>query len=244
MELNYPVKYALMPVREQIEFKSDREYEIVMYIVSKCYLISEKKIYSGDGKRRYSYEVVFPIVIDDVRNVSVSLPQYSNDGHCVNSLLVERLFDDFDEASKLATKKNQKILDRKLDEIPYKTRYLFQEQIALVRSKYQQLQQKYRRIEEINDLRSDLVVSDDDSEFNKIVKMMVDNPNDFYEMVAEVLSDDDMDKLNDHIEKYNSRNSTRKNDCNLLLNEQVSNDRLIAVTKQKVLKGAVKKHHI
>ena len=47
MELNYPVKYALMPVREQV----GREYEIVMYIVSKCYLISEKKIKKSEKNR-------------------------------------------------------------------------------------------------------------------------------------------------------------------------------------------------
>ncbi len=234
MELNYPVKYALMPVREQV----GREYEIVMYIVSKCYLISEKKIYSGDGKCSCSYEVVFPIIIDDERNIFVSLPQYSDKEECVNSLIVDRLFDNFMEASKVASKKNQKILDSRLDDVPYKSRYLFQEQVTLVRRKFQELQQKYQRIEEINDLRSDLVVSGNDSEFNRLVKMMVDSPTDFYDMVAEVLSDDDMDKLNGHIRKHNSQSvqgAYKKNDTNDKLHAQVSNDRLIAVTKQKML---------
>lgn len=44
----YPITYAVMPITEQVDWypglnELEREYGTVAYIISKCYLISEKR---------------------------------------------------------------------------------------------------------------------------------------------------------------------------------------------------------
>ena len=44
MEKQYPIKYALMPVIDQIGWEyGERKYDIVTNIVSKCYVVEEHK---------------------------------------------------------------------------------------------------------------------------------------------------------------------------------------------------------
>ena len=53
-EVKYPIKYAVMPIEEQIGWypglnELEREYSVVANIVSKCYVIREDKEYLQDG---------------------------------------------------------------------------------------------------------------------------------------------------------------------------------------------------
>ena len=52
MKINYPVKYALMPIIEQVGWthglhELERDYDVVYYVVSKCYLINDTKKSGG-----------------------------------------------------------------------------------------------------------------------------------------------------------------------------------------------------
>ena len=65
MKYNYPVKYAAMPIIEQVGWSQglnelERNYDVICYIVSKCYLLSDKTKYKENGKKEKEYEVVFP----------------------------------------------------------------------------------------------------------------------------------------------------------------------------------------
>lgn len=235
----YPIKYALMPVREQIG-GNKKKYEIALYIVSKCYVISKIRDYIGDRDSKCSYEVVFSFSIDDDGSISLVLPQYSERDICVNSIVVDCLFEDFDEALSVAKRKNQEILDKKINSIPCGSRYQTEQQVAFVRKRHKELLDKYKKIEALNELRSDLVISGDiNPQFYEFVRMMIDDPENFYARVSSFLSSDEKKSLNYYsedkksdIEDQSSRNS--------LLNAQVSNDRLIAATKQKVLRAKQK----
>ena len=60
MKNNYPIKYAAMPIYEQTGWTHglnalERNYDVVAYIVSKCYLISERKEYERNGKQINNY---------------------------------------------------------------------------------------------------------------------------------------------------------------------------------------------
>ena len=229
----YPIKYALMPVRERVDGHG-KKYEIALYIVSKCYVISKIRDYIGDRDSKCSYEVVFSFSIDDNDGISLVLPQYSEKSICVNSIVVDGLFEDFDEALSVAKKKNQEILDKKIDSLPCGSRYQTEQQVALVRKRHKELLDRYKKIEALNELRSDLVISGDTNpQFYEFVRMMVDDPENFY---AKVSSSDEKKSLNYYT--VGSESNTENQDShNNLLNVQVSNDRLIAATKQKVLRA-------
>ena len=70
MKYNYPVKYAAMPIIEQVGWSHglnelERNYDVVCYIVSKCYLLSDKTKYKENGKNEKEYEVVIHIKKDN-----------------------------------------------------------------------------------------------------------------------------------------------------------------------------------
>ena len=63
MKNNYPIKYTIMPILEckNCQYDYDEqlkiEYQTICYIVSKCYLISEKIRYKENGLQSQEYEV-------------------------------------------------------------------------------------------------------------------------------------------------------------------------------------------
>lgn len=68
MKYNYPIKYAVMPIYEQVGWCNglndlERKYEIVYNIVSKCYVMKMKLlIIFATGKSEKRYDVVFPYI--------------------------------------------------------------------------------------------------------------------------------------------------------------------------------------
>ena len=57
----YPVNYALMPLRVDVEISKDlRYYYIAGYIVSKVEVKEEKTIHNEDGSTSYEYQVIYP----------------------------------------------------------------------------------------------------------------------------------------------------------------------------------------
>ena len=62
MKINYPIKYALMPIVDQVGWYNgvyglERNYDTVCYIVSKCYLVGEKIKYNKDEGARLKGEL-------------------------------------------------------------------------------------------------------------------------------------------------------------------------------------------
>lgn len=117
MKCNYPVKYALMPIIEQIGWG---QYDVVCYIVSKCYLLSDKIKYKENGKSLKEYEVVFPYQKGQYYNWERVIPEFNLINYsCTNSNLVNKVFDNYEETLEFATQKNKELCDRTWAHLPY-----------------------------------------------------------------------------------------------------------------------------
>lgn len=114
MKNNFPIKYAVMPIMEQTGWSHGlhelvRDYNEVAYIAAKCYLITERKKYSINGKTNISYEVVFPFEKKDYDWKKIE-PEYNVRGNCCNSIMVDKVFNSFEEALIEAQNKNDELV--------------------------------------------------------------------------------------------------------------------------------------
>ena len=119
MKYNYPVRYAAMPIIEQVGWsyglnELEREYDAVCYIVSKCYLLSDKTKYKENGKTEKEYQVVFPYQ----KGVNYNWEWERVKPRISNSISVEKVFDNYDEALEFATQKNEKLCDKTCRYLP------------------------------------------------------------------------------------------------------------------------------
>ena len=118
MRYNYPIKYACMPIYEATGWygslnQLEKEYEVVGYITSKCYVVNEKIIYNNDGSKKSEYEVVFPYQKtpnDSLDSLKRVFPEFSLYGQCTNSNIVNEVFDTFSEAKLKPNLFNDKII--------------------------------------------------------------------------------------------------------------------------------------
>lgn len=115
MKYNYPVKYMEMPIIEQVGWSPglhglERKYEVVCYIVSKCFLISDRTKYKENGKQEKEYEVVFPYQKNTFDNCWERVtPSFNNFKRCINR--VAKVFDSYNEALEYVKKKNEELCD-------------------------------------------------------------------------------------------------------------------------------------
>ena len=105
MKNNYPIKYAAMPIIEQTGWypglhELEREYGIVCYIVSKCYVVGREEKYNMYGNTLCEYKVVFSYGKDNqYGGLSRVEPEFClMNGRCNNSTNVDKVFDSFEEA--------------------------------------------------------------------------------------------------------------------------------------------------
>ena len=124
MENNYPIKYAAMPIIEQVGFtyginELEREYDIVCYIVSKCHLISNLTKYKKDGSTILEHEVVFPYRLSDFSKWKRVFPEYNLYGQCTNSIKVDKMFDSYEDALKYVLDKNEKLCEKAYTYLPF-----------------------------------------------------------------------------------------------------------------------------
>ena len=125
MKCNYPVKYAAMPIIEQIGWSHrlnelERNYDIVCYVVSKCYLLSDKIKYEESGKKLKEYEVVFPYQKGQYYSWKRVIPEFNLINYaCTNSNLVDKVFDNYEEALEFATQKNKELCDETWVYLPH-----------------------------------------------------------------------------------------------------------------------------
>ena len=124
MKLNYPIKYAAMPVEYPEEyydvsfFGCDEPYK-KLYIVSKCYQISKKEHNLQNGTTKMEYEVVFPYQqVDKMFQFERREPTYGIK-RCNNSVILEGAFDCYEDALKEAERLNQKKLIECFQEVNY-----------------------------------------------------------------------------------------------------------------------------
>ena len=166
MKNNYPIKYAAMPIIEQTGWypglhELEREYGIVCYIVSKCYVVGREEKYNRYGNTICEYKVVFSYGKDNqYGDLSRVEPEFClMNGRCNNSTNVDKVFDSFEEAKEETEKKNKEILSKELSYIRVDDN--FHQNVSLAREKREEVVNYYQKIENmIEENSTDLVVND------------------------------------------------------------------------------------
>ena len=166
MKNNYPIKYAVMPIIEQTGWypglhELEREYGIVCYIVSKCYVVGREEKYNRYGNTICEYKVVFSYGKDNqYGGLSRVEPEFClMNGRCNNFTNVDKVFDSFEEAKEETEKKNKEILSKELSFIRVDDN--FNQNVSLAREKHEEVVNYYQEIESmIEENSTDLVVND------------------------------------------------------------------------------------
>ena len=219
MKNNYPIKYAVMPIIEQTGWypglnELEREYGVVCYIVSKCYLVGREEKYNMYGEVDCKYKVVFPYEKDNLYDgLSRVEPEFCLiDGMCYNSINVDKVFDSFDEAKEDAEKKNKEILSKELCYIRVDDD--FHQNVSLVKEKREERVNYYQEIESmIEENSTDLVVNDKVKEQSVIIER--DNSykkreSSLYNMIG-LYSDENFIAYNISLEDYKKIEEQLKN---------------------------------
>lgn len=157
MKYNYPVKYALIPMKEDNEILEG-------FIVSKCYIISEEKKYYEDGNIESNYTVILPfcdLKSELIRKVDCNIITHRPTGRHFN---VPEVFDSKDDAlSKLAIK-NAELIARATINMNKENASKKQQELINKFKKYQLISEK----SEI--LNNDLIINNIPTRQNIIMK--------------------------------------------------------------------------
>ena len=151
MKINYPIKYAAMPIIEQVGWSHglnelEREYDVVCYIVSKCYLLKDSTKYMENGKSIKEYEVVFPYQSNGNGKLTRTIPEFNLFSYaCTNSNKTDGVFDTYEEALVHATEKNEKLCEKTWMWLPYSSDLL--EKIHAKKEEFSSRLAKYKKLE-------------------------------------------------------------------------------------------------
>ena len=115
MKNNYPIKYAVIPIIEQIGWSPglhelEREYGTICYIVSKCYLVGEERRYKQNGESITKYKVV-PVYSNNAYSGGWNRiePLFDINGDCCNCFKVSDIFDNYEEANAMKNVMNDRL---------------------------------------------------------------------------------------------------------------------------------------
>ena len=225
MKNNYPIKYAVMPIIEQTGWypglhELEREYGIVCYIVSKCYVVGREEKYNRYGNTICEYKVVFSYGKDNqYGDLSRVEPEFClMNGRCNNSTNVDKVFDSFEEAKEETEKKNKEILSKELSYIRVDDN--FHQNVSLAREKREEVVNYYQKIENmIEENSTDLVVNDKVKEQSVIIERNngYKKKGPLYHMIS-LYSDENFIAYNISLEDYKKIEEQLKN------GEQVDTD--------------------
>lgn len=237
--LKYPIKYAVMSIKEQIGLTPGLNelygrYSIVANIVSKCYVISEKKEYLKDGRIEFSYEVVFPYDIHYDR-LKKKLPEYDCDYRCSNSVIVNHIFNNFEEAQALADSKN-------IDILANNSLFLSGDKFKAQLENHNETIDRYKKMGEIieNETANLEITGSHNSKLDDIIEKIIENPREFYTELANNLAIEEREYLKSLIENKSCMNCSN-GVCAVATYEKLGSSACIAwdnkeiIGKQKVL---------
>ncbi len=228
--LKYPIKYAVMPIKEQIGWSHglnelEPEYGVVANIVSKCYVIGERKKYFSDGTFEIKYEVVFLYnkqYTNYYDNFKPTIPEFYAYHECANSLFVDQIFNSFEEALTIASQLNDKIL---LQKIALHLDKDFQKKIETIEKDHQNTLDKYKKIEEMIQQKTSDVEITKESTLENIIQKIVENPKEFYIKLASSLSIEEREYLKKLIKNRCCENCTNGS-CKVETCEKIGLDEL------------------
>lgn len=102
MKYNYPIKYAVLPIKEK-EYRDSDWYD-VCYVIVKCFVLEEKVEHHLDGTNRNKYFVVCPYQRGDSYYDFKKSPPDDYYGEWVN-----KVFDTYEDALKEKEYKNEDV---------------------------------------------------------------------------------------------------------------------------------------
>jgi hypothetical protein len=176
--MKYPIKYAVMEVREKGGTMIDYAPVVVGYIVSKCYICEEIIKHLGDGTEKIEYKVVFPYnnynLFKDCESCNIEYdvkpnkPRYDENGDLIKYKFVSDLYDTFDDAKEAANNANTNLLLSMFDAIKkygktFESRYLLFE-----KEFYKDLGKCLKYEKTITNLTEEMKISKD----NGIIKLI------------------------------------------------------------------------
>ncbi len=190
--LNCPIKYGLMPIGMQLQYK-DIKIDQTIYIISKCYVISEVKNYLHTDQP-YHYQVVFPYTVKN-ENIIQNIETFN-----IKSS-INQLFDNIEEATNERNKKN---IDNnnQLDNLLLK-----EEELNEMKEKNNQLINQCLEYEkDILSKTDNLKILNQNIKLENIIDSMFENPKYFYTKIAGYLSIYEKDYLSQFITDKNCIN--------------------------------------
>ena len=114
-EINYPIKYAVLELKERDGYLNEYDNITKGFIPSKCYVIESDTIYNPDGSNKKTHIVVFPF--QDLKGFKISLgnigkaniPNFEEyEVKCPINMVTE-LFDNYENAKIVAEQKNEEL---------------------------------------------------------------------------------------------------------------------------------------
>ena len=127
-EINYPIKYAVLELKEKGGYLVGYEDITQGFIVSKCYVIESSIIYNSDGSNKVIHKVVFPF--QDIEGFKISLrngrqnignaevPKYDACGRIYPINVVTDLFDSYESAKVAAIERNEDYEHNIISKVP------------------------------------------------------------------------------------------------------------------------------
>ena len=226
----YPIKYAVMPVKEPIGWDSGVEditkgYKIATHMVVKCYVIREISLI--DGSSKIQSEVVFlydrTTPKDDFKP---AVPHFSQDNRCTNSIVVDTLFDSRKEALEDAQKRNVRIYDAALMKIlriqvdDASKRSDVKERLARLKSNFCRIRNKYDEIEKaIEQATSQIPITlSHEALLETLIDKILSRPKEFYADLARALPEGERRILEDAITKK-CLNCSKSRECKIWQSE-------------------------
>lgn len=123
-DIKYPIKYAVLELKQSGGASVCYKDITLGYIVSKCYVMDISIKFFPSGNTKTSCKVVFPFKDIDIKNIKLALPEdnsyyigekvfpsYDANGDPYPINEVSDLFESYEEAKNEAEEKNQKLLE-------------------------------------------------------------------------------------------------------------------------------------
>ena len=118
-QYNYPVKYALLEIKEKGGWNDGYEESTQGFIASKCYVLESDIVYNSDGSSNLIHKVVFPYDNYSIFKESLSggihdlgvanTPSYDVHNNPFPVTIVDEIYDTYETAQEASKEKNEEL---------------------------------------------------------------------------------------------------------------------------------------
>lgn len=129
IENNFPIKYAILELKEEGGYLVNYKDIVRGYVVSKCYVVESSIKYRSNGDSQIFHKVIFPFKSLETLKLSLRnkgeyigekvIPQYDFDYNPYPVDIVSDLFDTYEDAKVQAQSQNEKLKHQIVSKIPY-----------------------------------------------------------------------------------------------------------------------------